>query len=280
VTGPDPRQTLARPDLADADLEWIVAAARYARPTAMRCAAPAAAVLREPAASAEQRDQLLCGEVFDVLEIAEGWAWGQARRDGYVGFVQLVDLAEQGAPPTHYVASLRAGLYAEPDLKARVLGRLSMNSLVQPQGQRWGDFVRAPDLAGWIPERSLAPIGRYADDPAAVASQFVGAAYVWGGREAGGLDCSGLVQQALFACGRTCPRDTDQQQALGAPVEPDALRRGDLVFWPGHVAMMLDAERIVHASGDHAAVVVEPLEATVQRREAAGKGRPTAHRRP
>ncbi len=131
-------------------------------------------------------------------------------------------------------------------------------------------------------EAQLAPLGRVETDFVAVAERFVGAAYLWGGREAGGVDCSGLVQQALFACGRACPRDADLQEDLGVAAAPDAPQRGDLVFWHGHVAIMLDEARIVHANGYHAAVAIEPLAEAIsaeydgRRRGPAGGYRRTA----
>ena len=134
--------------------------------------------------------------------------------------------------------------------------------------------------AGWFIEDHLAPIGWFEDDAAAVAERFLGAPYLWGGRESLGLDCSGLTQQALAACGIAYPRDTDQQQQLGEPLTADQLRRGDLVFWKGHVAMMLDAERIIHANAHHMATAIEPLSQTRARYVAAGVGEPTAYRRP
>ena len=127
----------------------------------------------------------------------------------------------------------------------------------------------------------LAPIGAgFETDAAGVALRFLGAPYLWGGRESLGLDCSGLVQQALAACGKACPRDTDMQAGIGVAVAPGDLARGDLVFWKGHVGMMLDAERMVHANGHHMATVVEPLAEAIARIEAAGYGPPTAYRRP
>ena len=278
MKAPDPRLTLARGDLASADLEGIVRAGRYVRPLTLRCTAPAAAVRHTADAGSDQRDQLLYGEVFDVLDEAHGWAWGQARRDGYVGFVKRAALGEPGPAPTHRVSALRAYAFAAPDLKAPAAGPLTLNSLVT-LGLRRDRFAMAQGL-GWMFEHQLTAVGRFEADFVAVAERFVGAGYLWGGREADGLDCSGLVQQAMFACGRSCPRDTDQQQVLGAPVEAEALRRGDLVFWPGHVAIMLDRRRIVHASGHHGAVVVESLAGAITRIVAAGAGRPTAHRRP
>ena len=277
MSGLDPRLTLARGDLASSDLEGIASADRYVRPTPWACAAPATAIKRHPAADAEQVDQLLFGEAFDVLETVGGWAWGQARRDGYVGFVEAAALAEPGPPPTHRVAALRAYAFAEPSIKARAVGPLSINALVSID-RREGRFGHALGL-GWMVEHQLAPIGSVERDFVAVAERFVGAAYLWGGREAEGVDCSGLVQQAMLACGRACPRDTDLQAALGAPVAPGALRRGDLVFWRGHVAIMVDPARIVHANGHHAATVTEPLAEAIARIAAAGSGQPTAYRR-
>ena len=133
--------------------------------------------------------------------------------------------------------------------------------------------------AGWIAKTHLSPIGTALTDPAAVAIAHLGAPYLWGGRESTGLDCSGLVQQALLACGHACPRDSDQQERLGVDAPPDALVRGDLVFWTGHVAMMVDAERMVHANAFHMAVAMEPLDEGRRRIAARGGGEPIAYRR-
>jgi cell wall-associated NlpC family hydrolase len=278
MTLADPRLTLARPGLAAAALEGVLDAERYAPTRALRCTAPASAIRRAAAPDGEQLDQLLFGEVFEVLDEADGWAWGQARRDGYVGFVARETLAPPGPRPTHRVAALRAYAFAAPDIKSRAIGPLSINALVAIEA-RQGRFALAAGL-GWMVERQLAPIGRFETDFAEVAERFVGAAYLWGGREAEGVDCSGLVQQAMFACGKTCPRDAELQQVLGSPIGGEALRRGDLVFWRGHVAIMIDARRIVHAPGDLAAVVVEPLAQAKARIAGAGSGAPIAYRRP
>ena len=275
----DPRLTLARPDLAAAGLEGVAPAARYA-PTAPRaCRVAAAAIRTAPSPGAEQADQLLLGEIFDVLEEADGFAWGQARRDGYVGYVALDALGEP-ATPTHRVAALRTYGFERPSIKSPALGPYSLNVLVSAVEVE-GRFVR--DMSGaWFVDRHLAPVGLdFARDPAAVAEQHLGTPYLWGGRESLGLDCSGLVMQALLACGRACPRDTDQQEAaFFQDADPAALRRGDLVFWKGHVAMMLDAETIIHANAHHMAVAVEPLNTAIARIEAAGSGEPTSYRRP
>jgi cell wall-associated NlpC family hydrolase len=172
---------------------------------------------------------------------------------------------------------VRTYAFAEPSIKARASGPYSMNALVAVEAVE-GRLAKAAG-AGWMAVEHLAPVGVFEADMAAVAEQFVGAPYLWGGRESLGLDCSGLSQAALFACGKTCPRDADQQQQMGRAIGRRDFGRGDLVFWRGHMAIGLDSERIVHANGHHMAVAIEPLDGAIERIDAAGVGPPTAFRR-
>jgi cell wall-associated NlpC family hydrolase len=273
----DPRVTPLRDGIAARALEGLVAAEVYLDPTPMTCAAPAAGIHRAPDAASEQMDQLLFGEPFQVLEEEGAFVFGQAPRDGYCGFVEAAKLAPARAAPTHYVAALRTYAFAEPSIKSKASGPFSLNSLVQVEA-REGKLAKVAG-AGWLTADHLAPIGVYQQDWAAVAARYAGAPYLWGGRESLGLDCSGLVQAALFACGRACPRDADQQEQMGRPIAREEFGRGDLVFWKGHVAMGLDAETIVHANGHHMAVAIEPLDAALARIAANSYGDVTSYRR-
>ena len=273
----DPRLTLARAGVASLDLEGIIAADRFIQPVAMHCAASTAALRAAPDAAALQDDQLLFGEAFDVLTEDGGFVFGQARRDGYVGYVAKAALLLRHGEPTHWVSALRTYAFAKADLKSAPLLALSMNSLVTAEEQE-GRFTRIAG-SGWVFEGHLSPIGVYGDDPASVAEQFFAAPYLWGGRDSIGLDCSGLVQQALYACGRACPRDSDLQAAgLGRAIGDDDLARGDLVFWEGHVGIMLDETRLLHANAHHMATAIEPLAEAAARIEKVA-GSPTAYRR-
>jgi cell wall-associated NlpC family hydrolase len=271
---PDPRLTLARDGIAARSLEGIVPAARYVDTTMRQTMVPSTSLRSAPSSAAEQLDQLLFGELFEVLDEADGWAFGQAVRDGYVGYIAAATLGGPRTAPTHTVRALRTYAFSAPDIKAPTAGLHSMNALVAAEG-REGRFVKT--VAGWFVEAHLVPIGHAEADHVAVAEQFVGTPYHWGGRESLGLDCSGLVQQALYASGRACPRDSDQQAAMGEPVE--ALRRGDLVFWHGHVAIMTSEADIIHANSWHMAVAVEPLAEAAARIRRLGGGEPTAYRR-
>lgn len=277
MSAPDRRLTLIRDGLADRRLEGLVAAERFADAAPMRASVPAAALRKAPDPEAEQEDQLVFGERFDVLFEVDGFAFGQARRDGYVGYVAMEALSAPALAPTHRVAAIRTYGFSRPDIKSAIEGLYSLNALVAVEA-RDGRFAKAAG-AGWFIADHLAPIGTGETDYVAVAQRFLGAPYQWGGRESLGLDCSALVQQALAACNRACPRDTDLQRDFFAPIEADERRRGDLVFWKGHVAILLDAETILHANAHHMAVTIEPLAGAIARIEAAGVGAPLGFRR-
>jgi cell wall-associated NlpC family hydrolase len=256
----------------------VIAADRYAETSPMQVSASVAPLRRHPRDDAEQESQLLFGERFEVLLEQDGYVFGQATRDGYVGWVMAEALSAPALGPTHRIRAIRTYGFSRPDIKSAPVGLYSLNALVTAE-DREGRFVRTA-RAGWITADHLAPVGLgFETDPATVALRFLGAPYLWGGRESLGLDCSALVQNALLACGLACPRDTDMQAAMGAEIDLAEAERGDLVFWKGHVAIMLSRQTMIHANAHHMAVAIEPLSAAIARIAQAGNGQPTAWRR-
>lgn len=223
---------------------------------------PAATLRGAPDVSASATSQLLAGEGFAVLDIAGGWAWGYCEHDHYVGYLPAEALADPVAA-THVVTAPAAPVFATPDIKAPVVATLSLGARVA--GTAADPFVAT--ATGFVHQRHLGAIGRPLADPVAVAEMLLGAPYLWGGRGAGGIDCSGLVQLALGLCGMACPRDSDQQRdGMGMALPDDApLRRGDLLFFPGHVGLMVDETRLLHANAWWMAVTIEPLADVVAR---------------
>jgi cell wall-associated NlpC family hydrolase len=256
----DPRTTLARPDLAEQALEGVVRAGAFRAVKPMRCVVAVADIHAAADAAGAPVDQLIHGEAFDVLDARGDRVWGQARRDGVVGWVRTADLAE-GAPLADGVVASTAAV-------------LPLNAL-----------VRETDTAT-VASAHVALAGIFADDPLSVAEQFLGAPHKPGGRSMRGIDCCGLVQQALYACGRAAPRYADQQAELGRGVTAAEARRGDLVVWlkehegpwRGHSAFLLDGGRLLHATGRHGAVVVEALSEALARYAADGFEAPVFRR--
>jgi len=267
----DPRTTPARPDLAARHLQGRLDAARFVDGTTREVRDESAPVRREPAPDAPLDTEALKGELVTVYETTEeGWCWGQLARDGYVGWLPANALAPPGPPATHVVSALRTLAFPGPSIKLPPVAGFSLGCRLAV-ARTEGPLAVTP--SGYVPARHLAPLDAIAPDFVAVAERFVDVPYLWGGKTSLGIDCSGLVQVALTAAGIACPRDSDMQEtALGAAVSasPGELRRGDLVFWKGHVAIARDGATLVHANAFHMAVAVEPAAEAVARIAAGG----------
>ena len=274
---PDRRVTPARADLAAAHLRGHVEAERFVEGRPASIVAASAPLQRRPEAIAPWETEALHGERATVYDERDGWAWVQLERDGYVGYLDSATLGP-ATTATHRVAALRTHGYPGPSIKLPHVMALSLGARPRIVAER-GDFLI--DAAGrhfWA--RHLALAGSAEPDFVAVAERFAHCPYLWGGRTSQGIDCSGLVQAALTAAGVAAPRDSDMLERLGEAVAQDtALKRGDLVFWKGHIGVLSDSATLLHANGHHMAVVSEPLAAAQARIAASGGGGITSIRR-
>ncbi|WP_134497028.1 C40 family peptidase [Microvirga pakistanensis] len=264
----DRRITPVRADLADERLRGQVEAERYTAGTVRRVTASFAPLHRHPSREAPVDTQAIFGEAVSVYDEHEGWAWVQLHEDGYVGYLPSDALGNPGPAPTHKVAAIRTFVYPGPNLKLPYQDYLTLNARLAVTGTE-GDYARLAD-GGWVYAPHLAPLDAREPDYVSVAERFLHTPYLWGGKTSLGIDCSGLAQIALTAAGIKAPRDSDMQESeLGTAVEvkPDlsGLRRGDLVFWKGHVGLMLDGTNFIHATGHSMTVMIEPLAVAEER---------------
>lgn len=266
----DRRLTPATPRIAHSSLKGRVDVPVYTDGTEMRVAMPVVDLLRAPGGARDR--QLLLGEGFTVIDRHEGHAFGFATKDGYCGWLPDAALS-RGPTPSHWVCTPATHLYPEPRVQAPELAALSLGAQVAVTALhgKW-----AETSTGFIPASHLRALGDWLTDPVAVAESLLGTPYLWGGNSRAGIDCSGLAQLAFWACGVAIPGDSDLQQSAGAEVE--TLRRGDLIFWKGHVALIVDDARLIHANGHSMSVAYEDTAACIARIEAQ-EGRPVTHRR-
>jgi cell wall-associated NlpC family hydrolase len=263
----DYRMTPSNGRVAHISLRGKVAADRYVTGEPARVTTQLADLLVRPDGPRDR--QVLHGDRVLVLERLARHAFVQVEKDGFCGYLLLDTLGRDG-PVTHWVSAPATHLYATPTIKRREIGCLTMGSRLQVVAEEAAFLVTAD--GAFVPRQHLSPVGSFLTDPVAVAETFLGTPYLWGGNSRWGIDCSGLVQAALLACGIACPGDSDLQwEALGTPIGSDQPhRRGDLMFWEGHVAVVADQGRILHANGHRMAVTYEGRQDALDRIAASG----------
>jgi hypothetical protein len=277
---PDRRTNAWRSDLAAESLRGLVDAPRYARGKPGRVTAAIARLHRGPDHDMPVDSELIYGDEVVIYDEEGMWAWVQNRRDDYVGYIPRGCLAKEPRRPTHRISALATYAYGQPSIKTPLPYRMFLNSKVEVR-EEVGDFMRIAD-GRFIHKAHLSELDEVADDFVSVAERHVGAPYLWGGRTADGIDCSGLVQASMECAGLACPRDSDMQRGQGGQVGLEGekldlggmeeLRRGDLVFWPGHVAIMVDDSLLVHANAASMDVRVESFHMVCARIAASGDG--------
>lgn len=241
---------------------------------------PLAPICRAPDDAASLDTEALFGEQVAVDDITNGYAHVELATDGYQGWMPAHCLGDL-PPPTHQIMVPHSFVTAAADVKSRGQCHLSLGARIHVMAIDNGfSKISLADGFGWVPDCHIAALSAPCDDWVRIAESFLGSPYRWGGRASTGLDCSALVQLSLAAGGHAVPRDSGPQHEIGTPLDDAAdLRRGDLVFWAGHVGIMLDRHRLLHANAHHMAVAIEPLPEAAAR-IAASAGPITAYRRP
>lgn len=243
------------------------------------------ALYKEPNKDSMQVSQLVFGERYDYYAshdaiLGEHWYLVQSQRDGYVGYMYCVDLVTPCFVSNAKVNKISTALYASPSVTSPVVRELPFGAELYVETEETfesshssdinDEYYFLPYLKAWIYKQHLQLNHDFFEDPVALARQFIGLSYLWGGRSGWGVDCSSLVQLCYEQCGCLLPRDTDLQEKYlpafeSGTIAKKDIQKNDLLYWPGHVAIISSASHLVHATGFGMQVIEEPIDAVCQR---------------
>lgn len=215
--------------------------------------------------------ECLFGEMVEILQDHLDWFYCKLTTDNYCGWVKKSSLG-QIKEATHRVLAKRTFIYEDKNAKSNTLLYLPMGAklAIEDIKSGWAETSFSNDnkiQVGYVPLIHIVKIDHKVLDWVDIAQQLDGTPYKWGGRDTVGIDCSALLQLSYQAYGQIIPRNTLQQVRLNKPTieKMSCLKRGCVIFWNGHVGIMIDQINCIHANAFHMKTVTEPLVKIINR---------------
>jgi cell wall-associated NlpC family hydrolase len=206
--------------------------------------------------------QILYGEKFKIISKYRKWCKIKLRNDGYKGYIIKKKFISK-LKPTHKVCSISAALYSKSLSKYKINNKLSFGSKIKVVEKK-SNFYRFDNL--WIKKNDLKKINYKTKDLFKNIEKFINTKYKWGGKHFSGIDCSGLVQLFLNFNNKFCPRDTkDQIKYFKKKIKLKNIRKNDLIFWKGHVAVVIQGHKLIHAYGPLKKTITMPIKKTIDK---------------
>ena len=206
--------------------------------------------------------QLLYGDQFKKIKKKGSWIKIKNDLDHYKGFIKKINF-QTNHKVTHKISKLYANLYSKPNVKFKIKKKLSFGSKIKITNLK-GNFYKFDDF--WIQSKNLKKINYKTKDIFKNVNQFVNIKYKWGGKHFSGVDCSGLIQLFLNFNNMFCPRDAkDQIKYFKKKIRLTNIKKNDLIFWKGHVAVAISKAKLVHAYGPYKKTVIMPISKTIDR---------------
>ena len=205
--------------------------------------------------------QMIYGDSFSIIKKNNKWLKIKIKEDGYLGFIQNKNYKTY-LKPTHKINKLKAKVYKSPN-KQKKVNILAFGSKIRVIDKQ-SKFLKFDK--GWINQNEVKPLPYRQKDPFKRINIFKNIKYKWGGKSFKGIDCSALIQVFLNFNNKYCPRDTkDQIKYSKGKLKKRKYKKGDIIFWKGHVAICLNSKELIHAYGPEKKVLIMPITKTINR---------------
>ena len=221
---------------------------------------------RKPSKFSEVTSQILYGEKFKILSKNKGWIKIKTSFDNYIGYIKSRKYLDY-YKPTHKISSLKANIYNKPNIKTKYFLPFASKVSIIQENKKFIKFEKNK----WIKKKDIKTIKHIEKNYLKILRLFLKTKYLWGGKTHKGIDCSAILQLFFYYNNKFYPRDTIDQIRYSKEVKRKKFKKGDIIFWKGHVAICIDSKKLIHAYGPEKKVLIMPIKETLDRIEKTAK---------
>ena len=220
-------------------------------------------IYKKPSKTSEVISQIIYGEKFDIISKKKNWLKIKTSFDNYIGYIKNENYVDN-FKPTHKIFVLKASIFDEKKRRTKkFLTFVSKISIIQ-ESKKFVEFEKGK----WIKKNNIKKISYIEKDYLKILKLFLNTKYVWGGRTYKGIDCSAILQLIFYYNNKFYPRDTkDQIRYSKKNIKKNILKKGNIIFWKGHVAICINSKKLIHAYGPKKKVLIMPITETIDRIE-------------
>ncbi len=224
-------------------------------------------IYKKPSEVSEVTSQILYGQKFKILSKSKNWIKIKVSFDNYIGYIKKKNYTN-GCKPTHKVFILKASIFNKPNSKTKYFLPFASKISIIQENKKFIEFEKNK----WIKKKDIKKIDHIEKDYLKVLKLFLKIKYVWGGKTYKGIDCSAILQLLYYYNNKFYPRDAkDQLRYSKSNIKRKKFKKGDVIFWKGHVAICIDDKKLIHAYGPERKVIIMSINKTLERIERTAK---------
>ena len=224
---------------------------------------PISNIYKKPSEVSEVTSQIIYGESFKILSKNKGWLRIKTSYDNYIGYIKGKNYTDDH-DPTHKVFSLKVNIFNKQKNKTKYFLPFASKISIIQKTKKFVEFEKNK----WVIKKKIRKINHVEKDYLKVLKLFLKTKYVWGGKTYKGIDCSAILQLLYYYNNKFYPRDTeDQLKYSKSNITRKKFKKGDVIFWKGHVAICINSKKLIHAYGPEKKVIIMLINKTLERIE-------------